>query len=154
MPARSPRSRKRHTVARASSRGGAPAHSGIKEDIKALNSSILLISQKMKYVVRNEKILGRNLIVLNRKLKKLEDSIESGAGGGALSAEQVVEISDQLKKMNERLALTEAQISEIRDTYAPADQLKELKYVIDSINPLEFVTIKQVEELINKKLKR
>ena len=43
----------------------------LQQDVRSLNSSILIITQKMKYLVRNEKILGRNLIVLNKKLKAL-----------------------------------------------------------------------------------
>ena len=45
----------------------------IIRDIKALNSSVLLLSQKMNYLVRNEKILGRNFIILNKKLKAVEN---------------------------------------------------------------------------------
>ena len=125
--------------------------SGTSSDIKALNSSIMLISQKMKYLVRNEKILGRNLIVLNKKLKHIDEKMDSGTLGG-MSSEDLAGITKTLKKMNERLALIEAQISEIRETYAMSDQLQELKYVIDSINPLEFVTLDQVNKLINDKI--
>ena len=123
----------------------------LREDIKALNSSLLIISQKMKYVVRNEKILGRNLIVLNKKLKRIEEKMESGTLGG-MSSEDMAEINKSLKKMNERLALIEAQLSEIRETYAMSEQLQELKYIIDSINPLEFVTLDQVNKLIDEKI--
>ena len=47
----------------------------LREDIRSLNSSILIISQKMKYLVRNEKILGRNLIVLNNQVIYEESTI-------------------------------------------------------------------------------
>lgn len=153
MPApqiQSPR-QKRHVVARIPQREQGAFSGGISEDIKALNSSILIISQKMKYVVRNEKILGRNLVVLNKKLRNLEDKVESGSGS-AVSAEKLAEMVELLRKMGERLAIIDAELSEIRDTYAQKEQLQELKYVIDSINPLEFVTLKQVNELIDQKI--
>ena len=142
-------SRRPHKVARAPGKDK-PMGSGTSSDIKALNSSIMLISQKMKYVVRNEKILGRNLIVLNKKLKRIDEKMESGTLGG-MSSEDLAGLNKNLKKMNERLALIEAQLSEIRETYAMSEQLQELKYVIDSINPLEFVTLDQVNKLIDEK---
>ena len=37
------------------------------QDIKALQSSILVLSEKIKYLVHNEKILSRNILVLNKK---------------------------------------------------------------------------------------
>ena len=142
-------SRRPQKVAHAS-RKDKPMGSGTSSDIKALNSSIMLISQKMKYLVRNEKILGRNLIVLNKKLKRMDEKMDSGTLGG-MSSEDMEGINKNLKKMNERLALIEAQLSEIRETYAMTEQLQELKYVIDSINPLEFVTLDQVNKLIDEK---
>lgn len=123
---------------------------GVREDIRALNSSILLVTQKMKYLVRNEKILGRNLVVLNKKIKNLEDKLnltpQSETASSSISSEEV----DSLKQ---KIALLEAQIDDMRSRTATTESLKELKYVIDSINPLEFATLSQVRELIDKKLK-
>ena len=123
---------------------------GIREDIRALNSSILLVTQKMKYLVRNEKILGRNLVVLNKKIKNLEDKLnltpQSQDSSGSISSEEV----DLLKQ---KITLLEAQLEDLRSRTATTESLKELKYVIDSINPLEFATLSQVRELIDKKLK-
>ena len=123
---------------------------GIREDIRALNSSILLVTQKMKYLVRNEKILGRNLVVLNKKIKNLEDRLnltpQSQESSSSISSEEV----DLLKQ---KVTLLEAQLEDLRSRTATTESLKELKYVIDSINPLEFATLSQVRELIDKKLK-
>ena len=127
---------------------GVPAQGGLREDIKALNSSILLITQKIKYLVRNEKILGRNLVVLNKKIKTLEEKIiaspQSAAGSGA-SGEEV-------QALIQKIALLEAQIEDLTTRAALKEELKELKYVIDTINPLEFATLSQVRELIDKKM--
>ena len=129
-------------------RGGAPVQGGIVGDIRALNSSILLITQKIKYIVRNEKILGRNLIVLNKKIKNLEERINSPKeeAGASANSEEV----DLLKK---KIELLEAQISELQTNTVSKADLKELKYVIDSINPLEFTTISQVKDMIEKSKK-
>jgi vacuolar-type H+-ATPase subunit I/STV1 len=129
--------------------GGTPISGGsVRDDIRALNSSILLITQKIKYVVRNEKILGRNLIVLNKKLKKLEEKVVSpraSEGNGADSEE----VEDLRKKMD----LLDAQLADLQQRMVSKEDLKELKYIIDSINPLEFTTIKQVKDLIEKSKK-
>jgi phage shock protein A len=123
---------------------------GIREDIRALNSSILLVTQKMKYLVRNEKILGRNLVVLNKKIKNIEDKLtlapQSQSGSSNVSSEEI----DSLKQ---KITLLEAQIEDMRSRTATTESLKELKYVIDSINPLEFTTLSQVRDLIDKKMK-
>jgi predicted RNase H-like nuclease (RuvC/YqgF family) len=122
---------------------------GIREDIRALNSSILLITQKIKYLVRNEKILGRNLVVLNKKIKTLEDKVvnapQNTVGSGASS--------EEMDALRQKVALLEAQIEDMRSRTATVEQVKELKYVIDSINPLEFSTLSQVRELIDKKMR-
>ncbi|MDD4251309.1 MAG: hypothetical protein PHX27_03915 [Candidatus ainarchaeum sp.] len=121
---------------------------GVRDDIRALNSSLLLITQKIKYIVRNEKILGRNLIVLNKKLKSLEEKVVLPANktGSDVSSEEV----NSLKK---KVDLLEAQLSDLQSRMVSKEDFKELKYIIDSINPLEFATLSQVKDLINKKMK-
>ena len=128
---------------------GVPIQGGIREDIRALNSSILLITQKIKYLVRNEKILGRNLVVLNKKIRSIEEkfvnSPQTAQSGGANI--------EEVEALRQKVALLEAQLEDMRSRTASSESLKELKYVIDSINPLEFATLSQVRELIDKKLK-
>jgi vacuolar-type H+-ATPase subunit I/STV1 len=121
---------------------------GVMNDIRALNSSILLMTQKIKYVVRNEKILGRNLIVLNKKIKTLEEkqTMNSSAeqSGGASS--------EEVKVLQQKVALLEAQLEDLRSRSALKEEIKELKYVINSINPLEFTTLAQVRDLVDKRV--
>ena len=131
--------------------------SKINSDIRALNSSILVLSQKMKYVVRNEKILGRNLLVLNKKLKGLESG---GLQGGVTTSGEVGSIRNELANLNsvvskqsELLSEMQSAILEMNDKFAKQEELKEIKYVIDAINPLEFVTRGDLEKLIENKLK-
>ncbi|MFH0954783.1 MAG: hypothetical protein V1777_01655 [Candidatus Micrarchaeota archaeon] len=128
------------------------AFGSIQADIRALNSSVLLLSQKMQYLVRNEKILGRNLIVLSKRLKEREtEGLEKS--GGQLPPQFLQEFSEVKTKVesHERTLLElQNDVAEIKDRYAKADSVSELKYVIDAINPLEFVTVKQVQELLEK----
>ena len=86
----------------------------IREDIRSLGSSILIITQKMKYLVRNEKILGRNLIVLNKKIRTLEERISSGefGAGASLGGGDVSQLLEKLEENNRKIAELEAQISQ------------------------------------------
>lgn len=129
-------------------------------DIRALNSSVLLLTQKMNYVVRNEKILGRNLIILNKKLKALESRASSTGVSSAEGTEfpSVQELKDSLYALEEKINQNSAMINDIntslekmKESFAKAEELKELKYVIDAINPLEFVTLEQAKELMQGK---
>ena len=128
---------------------------GIREDIRSLSSSILIITQKMKYLVRNEKILGRNLIVLNKKIKTLEEKLSTGGFGSGIGfgGEETQALLAKLEENNRKIAELEAQIAQLRESAASQEQLQELKYVIDSINPLEFATVAQVKEMVENKLK-
>jgi len=126
----------------------APPHQqsgGIGADIRALNSSILLMTQKIKYIVRNEKILGRNLIVLNKKIKTLDEKVVLGPQGGASEVD-----SEQVSSLKQKIDLLEAQIDDLQSRLATKEDVKELKFVIDSINPLEFATLDQVRDMIEK----
>lgn len=127
---------------------GVPLTGGIAADIRALNSSILLVTQKIKYIVRNEKILGRNLIVLNKKIKSLEDKMNTSVTGSGESGAS----SEELKLLQQKVALLEAQVDDLHTRAAFKEELKELKYIINSINPLEFATLSQVRELIDKRV--
>lgn len=129
---------------------GMPSVGGVREDIRALNSSILLVTQKMKFLARNEKILGRNLVVLNKKIKNLEDKFSLAPKEDSSSSDVS---SKEVSDLKQKIVLLEAQLEDLRSRTATTESLKELKYVIDSINPLEFATLSQVRDLIDKRLK-
>ena len=124
--------------------------SRLQQDVRSLNSSLLVIAQKMKYVVRNEKILGRNLIVLNKKLKSFEEKIVAGQIGGqsAANTEQVQELVDKLEESSQRIAELEASVQQLSENSASKEEVQEMHFVVDTINPLEFVTIDQVKDLL------
>jgi len=118
---------------------------GSSQDVKALQSSILVLSQKIKYLVHNEKILGRNILVLNKKIATVGTG--AGAGNGTSSEELKVAISKQ-KELESRLKQIESTLELFSKRYARSDELKEMKYVIDNINPLEYTTVDQVKKII------
>lgn len=156
MP-RSVRHRPKKVVKRASSAAAMQAADDLKKDMRALSSSLLMLSQKMKYVMRNEKILGRNLIVMNQKVKALAEKA-TGPGAGTAPA-QVAELSAELQSAADTAEKNAAAISElqsaldsVKETYAKSAEVKEIKYVVDAINPLEFVTYKDVEGIVEQTL--
>ena len=103
----------------------------------------------MKYVVRNEKILGRNLIVLNKKLKGLEEKIASGTISGSGASEgAVLALEEKLEESSNRILELEARLNQMSDNFATKEELQEMHYVVDSINPLQFVTLDQAKDLI------
>jgi len=124
----------------------------INSDIRALNSSILILSQKLKYIVRNEKILGRNILVLN---KKFRDSEVGGISGSGLSGEElsslrneIASLSNTVSKQSDAISELQVSVQQIKDTFAKSEDVLEMKYVVDTIKPLEFVTRKDVMQLM------
>ncbi len=130
-------------------RPGGPQNifSRISEDTKALNTSIQLITQKLNSMVRYEKILGRNLVVLNRKIKGLQDARQGSSAESSSAEAELAEISKRLSENAEAIARLQSDVDYIKQNYAKAEEVSEIKYVIDSINPLEFATLKDIEGL-------
>ena len=122
----------------------------LQEDSRSLNSSLLVIAQKMKYVVRNEKILGRNLIVLNKKIRALEEKLATGQfGAGTANSEQAQELVGQkLEESAQKTAELEAKIQQLSENTASKEEVQEMHYVVDSINPLQFITLEQAKDLM------
>ena len=115
------------------------------QDVKALQSSILVLSEKIKYLVHNEKILSRNILVLNKKVAAKGDG---GSGINAATNEQFKELQADLKELKTKIKAIESTLEMISRRYAKAEDLKEMKYIVDNINPLEYTTVEQVKKLI------
>lgn len=115
------------------------------QDIKALQSSILVLSQKIKYLVHNEKILGRNILILN---KKIANSSGASSSGSEVNSDQIDEILKKLNNLEQKIKNIESTLELFSKRYARADELKEMKYIIDNINPLEYTTVDQVKKMI------
>jgi len=61
------------------------------------------------------------------------------------------EISNKIDENAEAIAKLQSDVENIKENYAKAEEVAEMKYVIDSINPLEFVSVKDVKDLIAEK---
>jgi len=123
----------------------------LREDVKAMNSAISILSQKMRHLTRNEKILGRNLIVLNKKLREMSDS-SSSEGIPEETRKEIEELKNQLLQANKKIEELNIVMANQSRKFVGADELKELRYVVDSINPLDLATLDQVKELIKREL--
>ncbi len=122
----------------------------VKMQLHTLDSKISLIAQKIKMIEKNEEVIGRTIVLHNDKLRKIEEGTAGvpGARGAATLGGEVCApasgLSDVKKELDELKAMLE--------NAATKDELKELKYVLDTINPLEYATISQVKELLREQL--
>ncbi len=109
--------------------------------VQNLESKIDLIIQKIRTIEKNEEVIGRTLIAQREQIKRLEEKIEAGGGSGSNTP---TDLSGLRKELDE--------------LYAKKEDLAELKYVLDTINPLEYARLDDiksyVEEQIEKKLYR
>ncbi|MEK6954013.1 MAG: hypothetical protein AABX01_03330 [Candidatus Micrarchaeota archaeon] len=109
----------------------------VRQDIHTLDSKISLIAQKLRTIEQNEEIIGRTIVAHNEKIKEL-DEMATGGGGGereiAVGSANTADIS-ALKK----------DIEDLRK------DVSEMRYVLNSINPLEYATLDQVKDLLKEK---
>jgi len=109
--------------------------------MRSVESKIDLIVQKIKGVERNEEVIGRTLVAQNERLKKLEAQVAAGGGAaGGASAGEIAELRKELEELSKSAAKQE--------------NLLELKYIIDEINPLEFARMDQVQEFVRDEIEK
>ena len=131
----------------------------------------------LKIIEMNEQVIGRTLVSHNKKLKEIESAGVAGADLAPLKQEIAnlkAELSAQLKDEVRRAVPTSPSVlsieeagggvpspemeAEIKSLKKAASSLKqeveELKYVISSINPMEYVTVEELGDLINKKIEK
>lgn len=116
----------------------------IRMELKSMDSKINLLAQKIKTIEKNEEILGRTLVTLNTKLKKLEEVVDANENNASGKSSGLTQTDvDKLK--------TEI-MDALNTKYALKRELQEVKYTVDLINPLEYATTSQVGELIDDKI--
>jgi len=112
--------------------------SDLKNTVKNLESKIGIIEEQIKTMQKNEEIIGRTLITLNQRVKKLE--------------ERPLNVQGQTSQENAGESVVKEEVEQLKA------QVKELKYTIDMINPLQYATLDEVkeavDEIIEKKLKK
>ncbi len=141
--------------------------SSMSASLASLDAKLKLIAQRLKILENNEQVIGRTLVTHNKKLKELEASIS--AGGGKVDVGKLKdEIREELKA--EKIAagneiappiddaMPRRESADIRDLKKAVEELRqqvaELKYITDSINPLEYITLEQLNDVVDRKLEK
>ena len=120
----------------------------LHEDTRSLNSAVSLLTQKMKHLARNEKILGQNLIVLNKKINAIKQAQETNSN---IPADLLQRLEKMEKQIDNQQSAT-SQLNDLLSKYArenlSGSDLMEFKHLIQSVNPLDFVTIEQLKDYV------
>ena len=98
----------------------------IKNELRTLDSKINLIVQKLRTLENNQQIVGQTLLNLKAQVKPGSGPAQKVTAG----------VDPETEKRIKELEL----------------KIKEMTYVIDSINPLEYATLDQVKELMDEKI--
>ena len=145
---------------------GAPSMSA---SMASIDAKIKLIAQKLKILESNEQVISRTLTSQAKKLKEFEATLAAGGGGG--SAPDLIKMKETLKEeIRSELGSSSGGIAPPLEKSGPrtnvqmtnlkkeveelCNDVKEIKYVIDSINPLEYVTLDQLNDVVDRKLKK
>ncbi|MBI5553808.1 MAG: hypothetical protein HY917_03645 [Candidatus Diapherotrites archaeon] len=123
-------------------------------DFRALQSSLQVLAQQMNYVMRNEKILGRNLLVLNKKLKSVESQPQEGGVAGPEFGElrqTVKDLTDQVARNAETLLELQNDLASLREQFVSREEFLQLKFTLEAINPSELVNLKTLNEMLGKR---
>jgi len=164
-----PRDRPRH---RPTAQKTEPEHRpGPTSTASAIDAKIRLLSQRVQVMENNEKVIGRTLAGFNKKLKEIDGLL--AASGGAGKAPDLTELKNVLKQelkaeikaiappllesgaQTPKVVVRASQeLSDIkRNIDTLSAQVKEIKYIVDSINPMEYVTIEQIRDIIDRKMR-
>lgn len=142
----------------------AAAQPSMTASLASLDAKIRLIAQQLKILENNEQVISRTLVGYGKKIKDLETA--QAAGASALDLGKLKEsLKEELKAglaagssgelgppLEEASPRTSAQLTDLRAQLDElAKEVKELRYIVDSINPLEYVTLDQLNEAIDRK---
>ncbi len=125
----------------------------LMHDIRALDANVRVLAQQIRAIKKNERILARNLILLSKKVAELK---ETAGKPSSVDEEKMQQLMDMIMHTREDIAKLREDVEylkrQLQHTLTNED-IAELKYIVETVNPLEFVTYKQVGELVEKKLK-
>ncbi len=125
----------------------------LMHDIRALDANVRVLRQQIAAIRKTERILARNLIQLNKKVAELR---ETTGKSSSVDEEKIRELMDMITRTREDLARLREDIEYLKRQVShtlTSEDIAELKYIVETVNPLEFVTYKQVGELVERKLR-
>ncbi|MCD4740354.1 hypothetical protein K8R43_04130 [archaeon] len=163
MPRRTPRSGEQGAVE-------------VNSAISSIDAKMKLLAQRLKIIEMNEQVIGRTLVSHNKKLKELEHFGSAMPDLSQTKLEVLASIRpelDQIKADSRKAALrvpTSLMVEEagsfktadaendVRSLRKAMSNLKqevdELKYILASVNPMEYVTITELSDIIEKKVEK
>jgi len=125
--------------------------------IRALDSKMSVVAQRMKTIEKNEKILAKTVTRNNKRIKGIkkdldklkEDGISKKSSEGKISKKT----EEDIKSLKEDVESLKESVEDKNDYLKNIeDKLDEVNYVLDTLNPLEYLTSKEISNLIDKKL--
>ena len=125
----------------------------IMHDVRALDANVRLLAQQIKVIKKNQRILARNLVLLNRKLAEIK---QQAGTGSSVDETKIKELMDMLTSTREDIMKLKEDVDYLKrqlQRTLTSEDVAELKYIVETINPLEFVTYRQIGELVEKKLR-
>ncbi len=133
----------------------------IPDRVKSLESKIKLMNQKLKNIEKNNKVVGKTVISQKKNLEDLEDQVSKGGGGvSEADVDQIKEeikesVSEggevspkEMKRINEKLEDLEKKVSDLQSS------VSEAQYILDTVNPMEYVTMDQVKDIVDRRIKK
>ncbi len=122
-------------------------------EIRALDSKVRVIAQRMMVIEKNEQIIGKTLITHNKNIKKLTDRGMTESPSPNVPDESIKEVKRTAEEMREMFSSFEQRITDNTERVSELEaKLDEIKYTLENINPVEYVKIDQLKEYVDEKL--
>ena len=133
---------------------------GLVSELQGMDSKIKVVAQRMKIIEKNEQIIGKTLISHGKEIKELTalvEGLKSAAPEEKVPYEDIMSaIADIKKTFSESQGFISKLKDDVevmkRDMAGLRDGLNEAKYVLETINPVAYVTFDQVADLIDEKI--
>lgn len=133
-----------------------------------MDAKLKLIAQRIKIVENNVQVMSRTLVTHNKKLKDLETAVAAGGGGkvdvdaikAALREELKGDLAAQatagplrIEDYHAGAAAAPEEVKELKKELAQLrSQVEEMKYVVDTLTPMEYVTLEDINDVIDRKI--
>lgn len=147
----------------------------MESSVRSIDAKMKLLAQRLKVIEMNEQVIGRTLVSHNKKLKEIESRGSSKMDDAALrdqlyeslKSDLMVELKDKMpsapmppaslriEEAGTRDNTNEEEIKNLKKAMLNLKQeVDEMKYVLDSVNPMEYVTIPELGNVIEKKVEK
>ena len=153
--------------------GGMPAGPSMSSTMQALDAQLRLIAQRIKAMENNEQIIGQTLVSHKKKISEIEKAAMEGGTGAKVDSEKIksdlrAEFQREMASMGSSAQLKvddypggrpaskegKAEMEALKRKVDSMEQsLSEIKYIVGSLNPMEYVTIEELNQLIEQKLR-